>query len=157
MFLRVTLILLSLFIFVSCTDDQNQAEEAVVVEENAGESTPKPAGNGEADMMVKETVVAEKQTETVQRSEPNIEAAKLATLKSDVKKQAVANLSKTDAQSMFVTAWMLNVRSGPGMKYDVVTQFEKGKQVQVLETSGVWGKIDEAKYVSLKYLSDQTP
>jgi len=40
-----------------------------------------------------------------------------------------------------VTASLLNVRSGPGTSYDIVTQVSKGEKYTITDTSGQWLKI----------------
>lgn len=42
-----------------------------------------------------------------------------------------------------VKAWLLNVRSGPGLNYPVVGQLSKGTSVSVYDVSGCWGKISQ--------------
>ena len=50
-----------------------------------------------------------------------------------------------------ITADSLNVRKGPGTKYDSVGKVKKGDKVEILETDGNWGKISNG-WISLKYV-----
>ena len=50
-----------------------------------------------------------------------------------------------------VTADTLNIRKGPGTKYDSVGKVYKGDKVTILETDGNWGKIEKG-WISLKYV-----
>lgn len=50
-----------------------------------------------------------------------------------------------------ITAESLNVRKGPGTKYDSVGKVKKGDRVEILETSGNWGKTADG-WISLKYV-----
>ena len=56
---------------------------------------------------------------------------------------------------MYVTAYQLNIRSGPGAYYLVVGVLSQGDRVEVLETQMVdgtlWARIDRG-WVSTKYL-----
>ena len=47
----------------------------------------------------------------------------------------VANAPVVSAQTVIITGKTVNVRSGPGMKYMVVTVLPKGSNVTVLDTS----------------------
>lgn len=47
----------------------------------------------------------------------------------------------------------LNVRSGPGTNYKIVTSLKKGSKVTVIATSGSWSKIGTDRWVSTAYLS----
>jgi len=57
-----------------------------------------------------------------------------------------------------VTATKLNVRSGPGIKYQVVGQLEKGEIISVVDrTSSYWYKLETNKgigYVSASYVME---
>lgn len=50
-----------------------------------------------------------------------------------------------------VTASALYIRSGPGTKYDTAGKLKSGDRVEILETSGNWGRIEKG-WVSLKYV-----
>ena len=50
-----------------------------------------------------------------------------------------------------VTADTLNIRKGPGTKYDSVGKVKKGDRVEILETDGNWGKTSQG-WISLKYV-----
>ena len=50
-----------------------------------------------------------------------------------------------------VTAESLYIRKGPGTKYDSVGKVKKGDRVEILETSGNWGKIADG-WISMKYV-----
>lgn len=47
---------------------------------------------------------------------------------------------------------LLNVRSGPGTSYKIVSTLKAGTVVEVLETSGSWARIGTDQWVSSKYL-----
>jgi uncharacterized protein YgiM (DUF1202 family) len=56
-----------------------------------------------------------------------------------------------------VNAEELNIRSGPGVKYDVIGTFKKGQEVNVLETISGWAKVsygDKTAWVYDEYLTD---
>eukprot|EP01107_Rhizomastix_libera_P002668 TRINITY_DN145_c1_g2_i1.p1 TRINITY_DN145_c1_g2~~TRINITY_DN145_c1_g2_i1.p1 ORF type:complete len:360 (-),score=91.36 TRINITY_DN145_c1_g2_i1:122-1105(-) len=61
-------------------------------------------------------------------------------------------LSLAVADDYTVTASSLNVRSGPGTSYSVVTSLSKGKIVSVTSISNGWAKISSG-YVSSQYLT----
>ena len=51
-----------------------------------------------------------------------------------------------------VTANVLNVRKGPGVKYKVVTQVKKGQVYTIVETKNGWGKLKSgAGWINLSY------
>ena len=58
---------------------------------------------------------------------------------------------------LFVSAWRLNVRSGPGMRYPVTRVLEKGTAVDNEGFHGRWMKIDNrtGEYVSSKFVSTE--
>lgn len=55
-----------------------------------------------------------------------------------------------------VTATTLNVRSGPGTKYKVVSTLKKGATVCVTSVSNGWAKFGTGKYCSASYLQKQS-
>jgi L,D-peptidoglycan transpeptidase YkuD (ErfK/YbiS/YcfS/YnhG family) len=60
----------------------------------------------------------------------------------------------------YVTASVLNVRSGPSTKYKVVATVKKNQAVTVIQTSGSWNKItvgSKKGWVSGKYLTTKKP
>ena len=58
------------------------------------------------------------------------------------------------AGEMTINFDWVNVRSGPGMKFDVVKKIKKGTKVQVSgNENGIWSKIGEKEYVADKYVS----
>ena len=59
--------------------------------------------------------------------------------------------STGSGKSGTITAESLNVRKGPGTKYDSVGKVKKGDKVEILETDGNWGKISNG-WISLKYV-----
>jgi hypothetical protein len=122
---------------IGCTGGNDGASEPVGPDETppaipdapgeSGESAEKPAGAGEAG--------TDELPET-EKSKPNIDAAKGA------------------AGSGTVDTGALNVRSGPGMKHDVVKVLMRGEKVSVSECGDVWCKIGEGQYVSKKFLAN---
>lgn len=46
----------------------------------------------------------------------------------------------------------LNVRTGPGTRFQVVTSLPRGSRVSVEETEGRWGRIDSSNWVHMGYL-----
>ncbi|WP_455542212.1 C40 family peptidase [Intestinibacter sp.] len=65
--------------------------------------------------------------------------------------------TESNAQVKYVNCSSLNVRSGAGTSYSVVTSITLNTQVEVLSTSNGWSKIKVGSttgYVSSKYLSD---
>lgn len=64
------------------------------------------------------------------------------------------------AKTMYVTASALNVRSGPGTKYKVVTVIKKGQSVKVTQTKNSWDKVAagaKTGWASGKYLTTKKP
>jgi hypothetical protein len=51
-----------------------------------------------------------------------------------------------------VTAVSLNVRKGPGTNYSTDGWLEKGAQVKIYREVGLWGQIDEDRWVSLNWI-----
>jgi uncharacterized protein YraI len=47
-----------------------------------------------------------------------------------------------DVEHFAVVTGTANVRSGPGTGYPVMTRYEEGRRVRVLETSGGWFRIE---------------
>ena len=62
-----------------------------------------------------------------------------------------ASSSSGSGSAGTVTADSLNVRKGPGTKYDSVGKVYKGDKVTILETDGNWGKTEKG-WISLKYV-----
>ncbi|MBS4220503.1 SH3 domain-containing protein [Bacillus sp. FJAT-49711] len=76
------------------------------------------------------------------------------------KKPTTTTKKKTTSKTMYVTASVLNVRSGPSTNYKVVTTIKKGQSVIVNQTKGSWGKIkvgSKTGWVSTKYLTATKP
>lgn len=67
------------------------------------------------------------------------------------KKPATTSVSYT--RYVATQSKSLNVRSGPGTNYKVVTSLKKGSKVTVIATSGSWSKIGTDRWVSTAYLS----
>ena len=57
-----------------------------------------------------------------------------------------------DTDRFAVTASKLNVRSGPGSRFDVIGSLKRGDVVQLEATSGDWGRIDDDGWVHRGYL-----
>lgn len=76
--------------------------------------------------------------------------------------EAVVTLSRTQNQEstikiMYTTADSLNVRNGPGTKYDSIGKLPKNSKVEVIDIQNDWAKINYnggVAYVSTSYLSD---
>lgn len=64
-------------------------------------------------------------------------------------------------QTMYVTADLLNVRSGPSTNYHIITTIKHNQTVQVYLTSGSWSKVNlynkTTGWVANKYLTSQKP
>jgi uncharacterized protein YgiM (DUF1202 family) len=58
---------------------------------------------------------------------------------------------------LYVQTYFLNVRSGPGMEYEVIDSIKKGEAVTVLEESLGWVKMGEKRYVGRKHLGAMKP
>jgi hypothetical protein len=126
------------FILTGCTDGANTPTEPVANDQSApsipdspgesGESAEKPAGAGEA---------GAKELPATEKSQPNLDAA---------------NRSASTAPGT-VNSGALNVRSGPGMKFDVIKVLQKGEAVTATDCGVVWCKIGEGQYVSKKFLN----
>ncbi|WP_031538965.1 SH3 domain-containing protein [Bacillus sp. MB2021] len=66
----------------------------------------------------------------------------------------------TATKTMYVTASTLNVRSGAGTKYKIVTTVKKNQSLKVTQTKGTWSKVTVGKktgWVSSKYLTTKKP
>lgn len=64
------------------------------------------------------------------------------------------------AKTKYVTASALNVRTGPGTKYKVITTIKKNQSVKVTQTKGSWDKItvgSKTGWVSNTYLTTKKP
>ena len=62
-----------------------------------------------------------------------------------------------DGTTMYVNAKSgLNVRSGPGTNYSIITALTNGTRVTVYETKSGWSRIGTNRWVSSEYLSSST-
>jgi len=64
--------------------------------------------------------------------------------------------SKNQIQYMLVNADTLNVRRGPSTGYDIIGQLKRNNNVQILESTGQWWKIEYRNivgYVNSSYLT----
>lgn len=62
-----------------------------------------------------------------------------------------------DGTTMYVNAKLgLNVRSGPGTNYSIITALTNGTRVTVYETKSGWSRIGTNRWVSSEYLSSST-
>lgn len=52
-----------------------------------------------------------------------------------------------------VTAYSLNVRTGPGINYKSIGYLHKGDKVTIFEEEGSWARIGDDKWCSTKYLN----
>lgn len=126
-------------ILTGCTDGGSAPTEPVANDQStpsipdspgeSGESAEKPAGAGEA---------GTKDLPATEKSQPNLEAAK-------------GSAASTAAGT--VNSGALNVRSGPGMKFEVIKVLQKGESVTATDCGVVWCKIGEGQYVSKKFLN----
>lgn len=124
-----------------CTDGNDKASEPVAKDDTpptipdmpgeSGESSAKPAGAGEAGTA---------ELPQTEKSQPNVEAAK-------------SSASSTDGTGTVKTG-ALNVRSGPGMKHEVVKVLRSGEKVTLTDCGVVWCKIGENEYVSKRFVAD---
>ncbi len=55
-----------------------------------------------------------------------------------------------------VTASILNVRSGPGTNYDVVSTLKNGNKVNIINQQGTWYEIETNRWVSSYYIKSET-
>ena len=62
------------------------------------------------------------------------------------------NHRDADEDEYIVTAGTLNVRSGPGSNYGVLSELRRGTRISVLDTSGSWAKISDDGWVHSGYL-----
>lgn len=66
----------------------------------------------------------------------------------------------TTTKTMYVTASTLNVRSGAGTTYKVITTVKKNQSLKVSQTKGSWSKVTvgaKTGWVSTKYLTTKKP
>ncbi|MGN1400425.1 MAG: SH3 domain-containing protein [Bacillus sp. (in: firmicutes)] len=69
-------------------------------------------------------------------------------------------VAQSSAKTMYVIASTLNVRSGAGTNYKVVTTVKKNSSVKVHKTSGAWSQVTagtQKGWVSSKYLTSKKP
>ena len=69
-------------------------------------------------------------------------------------------VSKVSTKTMYVTASMLNIRSGAGTNYKVITTVKKNSSVKVIQTKGSWSKVtvgNKTGWASNKYLTTKKP
>jgi hypothetical protein len=121
------------FFLTGCTGGDSVPTEPVTNESapsipdspgESGESAEKPAGTGEAGTALPAS----------EKSQPNVDAA-----------------SKVEAPG--TTSSVVNVRSGPGMKFEVVKVLKKGEAVNVTECGVVWCKIGDRQYIAKRFLN----
>jgi uncharacterized protein YgiM (DUF1202 family) len=69
------------------------------------------------------------------------------------------SITVTNAET-YLAKQDVNVRSGPGSKYDLLGVINSGDKLEVLEISGAWAKIsfksNEEGYVSLNFIQQET-
>ncbi len=68
--------------------------------------------------------------------------------------------AKVNYKTMYVTASTLNIRSGAGTNYKVVTTVKKNSSVKVVQTKGSWSKVivgSKTGWASSKYLTAKKP
>lgn len=66
--------------------------------------------------------------------------------------KAIAALSYDKNMSIKITANILNVRSGPGMNYQVVSSVRKGAVCTLVDETAGWGKIkNPSGWISSQY------
>lgn len=73
---------------------------------------------------------------------------------------ALAAPASALAQSMYVGASTLNVRSGPGQEFEAVGRLRRGAPVAVSEQQDGWAKVEAdaaSGWVASRYLSDTPP
>lgn len=64
--------------------------------------------------------------------------------------EVIYQLNKKSS-TIIITASALNVRLGPGTKYNVVTCVYKNSQYKIIEQKDGWGRIDGLGWISLQY------
>lgn len=129
------------FVLLVCScsgTEDGQTKEPVVVEQkvpdapggDAGETTPKAAGSGDAGHAAK----------TLTPSQPENE-----------KKPPVAVAD--DAGAMVVTTGALNVRKEGSSKGAVVRTLKKGEKVRPVNCAKGWCKLSDGEFVGQKFLA----
>ena len=114
------------FMPLACSDDQQQAEEAVQMPDDGMDS--------EMGMGMPDTPSAD----SIQ------DAAASA-----------AGMVSGNGETGYVRTAVLRVRSGPGTSHGTVRYILFNQQVNILEKTNHWAKIADGEYVSHKYLSNQ--
>lgn len=121
------------FILIGCTGGDTAPTEPVINEATpsipdspgeSGESAEKPAGSGEAGGALS----------AKENGQSNVDSA-----------------SRSGASG--TTNSFVNVRSGPGMKFEVVKVLKKGEAIKATDCGAVWCKIGEDQYVAKKFLN----
>ena len=116
------------FMPLACSDDQQQAEEAVQMPDD-GMDSDMGMGMGMPDT-------------------PSADSIGSAAA-------SAAGMASGNGETGYVRTAVLTVRSGPGMSHGVVRYVLFNQQVNILEKTNSWAKIAEGEYVSHKYLSNQ--
>lgn len=135
--LKLSVVMFTALVFLAGCTGGEEAKEPVAPDNqpptipdipgDSGESAEKPAGAGQAG-------------EVSEKSQPNVEAAR--------------EVQSAGAEAGTVNSGALNVRSGPGMKFEVVKVLQKGETVSLTECGAVWCKIGEGQYVSKRFVNN---
>ena len=116
------------------------AENKSNAEINAGRSIPDAPGDAG------ETGPKKDQNDPSSPSKPKV-----------AEKQATSAPVAAAAGDMFCNDFV-NVRSGPGMKFDITRKLDRGAKVSALGSENeMWTKIGEKEYVATRFLSEEAP
>lgn len=78
--------------------------------------------------------------------------SKFPQIAQEVNKRLAQNGAEQKSYLVRITASVLNVRSGVGVNYPIVTQVKKGEAFTIVDEVNGWGKLKSGKgWISLKY------
>ncbi|MFD2630425.1 SH3 domain-containing protein [Oceanobacillus kapialis] len=131
-------------------------------EDEESKNKEEKSRNKKAEEEKKESAVENKKpSKEVKDEEKEKETAETKTPESKKEDKPTAPTTKViDPVTKYVDVSSLNVRSGPGTNYKVITSVTDGQSVTITEISSTWGKVKvngKTGWLSRNYLSDKKP